>query len=557
MPATRPSTPTLLECLEVVTSHTGLNAADQSYDITRLCPALERVRKFFGCDEKQATILSIIIMEGYEGNAVSARVLLTRLAIPMSQLADIELFLRNLRRIGWTESRDRYKNSMVRSYQATHRLLEAAFHERRSILKSRRIEQAGDLIHKMNQLIEQYASVSWQQGELYQEMKKIHRHYGEMPLVAWLTGLRLPQDEMACLYLLIYKRLNGEVDVDIDDMAKSLLPHASDRFRFKKDIVGGQARIVSEGLVRLEKCMAGRMVELNLGHTLESKLAEFDLAIQPEHQESKTLEMINHGNIFRKKLMFEAELSGQVESLRRLLDPERFIQVQERLQAQGMSTGILALLHGIPGSGKTESVLQLGAETGRDIFRVDISHIRSKWVGDSEKNIRSIFEAYRKILFTAEKTPILLFNEADSVLSKRLALGNAVDQMHNTMQNILLEEMEQFSGILFATTNLVTNLDDAFERRFTYKLRFNKTGIDVRLNIWRNHFPELTDDIIIPWAEDLDLSPAQIENLRKRYEIHRILYDDPSIDDDFIRTLARQEHMVEKQEKNSIGFRAR
>lgn len=96
-------------------------------------------------------------------------------------------------------------------------------------------------------------------------------------------------------------------------------------------------------------------------------------------------------------------------------------------------------------------------------MQVDMSQMRDKFVGESEKNVKAIFTRYRRLCQESDITPILLLNEADALLSVRLEkMTTSVDQMANTMQNIILQEMENLEGILIATTNLTNNLDGAF-----------------------------------------------------------------------------------------------
>ena len=112
----------------------------------------------------------------------------------------------------------------------------------------------------------------------------------------------------------------------------------------------------------------------------------------------------------------------------------------------------------------------------------------------SEKNIKAIFEIYRKRVKESEVTPILLFNEADGIFGIRNDKATrSVDKMENSIQNIILQEMEDLDGILIATTNLVQNLDDAFERRFLYKIQFPTPNSEARKNIWKSHVPDLND----------------------------------------------------------------
>ena len=100
-----------------------------------------------------------------------------------------------------------------------------------------------------------------------------------------------------------------------------------------------------------------------------------------------------------------------------------------------------------------ETVLQIARKTGRDLIQVNISDIKSMWVGESEKNIKGIFDDYRKMVKQSAKTPILLFNEADAIIGKRMVgAEKAVDKLENNIQNIILQEIEQLDGILLTLT---------------------------------------------------------------------------------------------------------
>ena len=114
-------------------------------------------------------------------------------------------------------------------------------------------------------------------------------------------------------------------------------------------------------------------------------------------------------------------------------------------------------------------------------MQVNISEIKSMWVGESEKNIKAIFDRYRVVAKQSKRIPILLFNEADAVIGKRKeGAERSVDKMENSIQNIILQEMESLEGIMIATTNLVQNMDSAFERRFLYKVKFEKPELAQR-----------------------------------------------------------------------------
>jgi SpoVK/Ycf46/Vps4 family AAA+-type ATPase len=183
------------------------------------------------------------------------------------------------------------------------------------------------------------------------------------------------------------------------------------------------------------------------------------------------------------------------------------------------------LFYGSPGTGKTETVNQLARLTGRDIMLVDVPNLKDKWVGESEKNVKAVFDKYREIVKKSKVAPILLFNEAASIFGRRLTnVSHSADQMLNTMQNIILQEMESLEGILIATTNLTENLDEAFERRFLYKIRFERPDAEVREHIWHNMLPELTNEEVEKLASSYEFSGGQIENVARKFSINNILY---------------------------------
>jgi SpoVK/Ycf46/Vps4 family AAA+-type ATPase len=241
----------------------------------------------------------------------------------------------------------------------------------------------------------------------------------------------------------------------------------------------------------------------------------------------------------------------QLELLRGLLMEERMKDTVARLESRGLPKGINVLLFGAPGTGKTETVLQLAKASGRDIMKVDISQSKSMWFGESEKIIKRIFTDYKTLLKESKRTPILFFNEADAIISKRRNIGaSSVSQTENAIQNIILEELENFEGIMIATTNLANNMDTAFERRFLFKVEFKKPEIETKARIWMDKIPVLSDEDAKILAENYDFSGGQIENVVRKKEIHEILNGE-LVQFSLIREFCEEELLV-KQSK--IGF---
>ncbi|EPT3993317.1 AAA family ATPase [Campylobacter upsaliensis] len=169
-------------------------------------------------------------------------------------------------------------------------------------------------------------------------------------------------------------------------------------------------------------------------------------------------------------------------------------KVLERLSLWGIksSKNIEAkiIFYGPPGTGKTMSAFGVAKAMKKAVLSFDCSKILSKWVGESEQNVRKIFDTYKNIANSCKQSPILLLNEADQFLSTRIEGGSGSDKMHNQMQNIFLEQIERFSGVLIATTNFLESLDSAFSRRFDLKIEFKKPDFKDRLKMWEKFLPK-------------------------------------------------------------------
>jgi DNA polymerase III delta prime subunit len=279
-----------------------------------------------------------------------------------------------------------------------------------------------------------------------------------------------------------------------------------------------------------------------------------ELSLASMRQDINRKGLIKNEDIVEKQLFYDKDVAAQVTDLGQLLEEEHYREICERLKGKGYRSGFTCLFYGAPGTGKTETVLQLARKTGRDIMQVNVTEIRSKWVGDSEKNIKAIFDNYRRKVRDCEHTPILLFNEADAIISRRKeGVEHSVDKMENTIQNIILQEMETLDGILIATTNLEQNMDKAFERRFLYKVKFNKPTLEVRSHIWLSMIPSLECETATLLAQKFDFSGGQIENIARHYTIDSILHGD-SVNTQ--ETLLRhcENEQLDNRNNRRIGF---
>jgi len=229
--------------------------------------------------------------------------------------------------------------------------------------------------------------------------------------------------------------------------------------------------------------------------------------------------------------------------------------------AWGVPTGSTVLLYGPPGTGKTLTAQYLASELKLPLLKIDASRVLSCWVGESEGNVRRIFDSYASLQKELGKSPVLLLNEADQLLGARDAGSNAVDRMNNNMQNLFLEGLERFSGILVATTNRRDLLDEAFSRRFTYKLELPVPDRILRMELWKSHLPlkRLAEDVDIGLLAEMGLSGGEIRLVIER-AVRLLAYRGiATIDSKILMDIAKEEiasRMKRNGTSGKIGFGA-
>ena len=217
------------------------------------------------------------------------------------------------------------------------------------------------------------------------------------------------------------------------------------------------------------------------------------------------------------------------------------------------------IFYGPPGTGKTLTAYSIANELNKPLLSLDSSKILSMYVGESEKNVRRMFEEYYEIADKLKTKPVLLLNEADQFLSTRTTASfSSADKMHNQMQNIFLEQLEKFDGVLIATTNLLETLDTAFSRRFDYKIKFEKPSFKERIKLWEMKLPKNADfdeNFNIKELAKYELTPAQIELIIKNTALKVAMRKKPIFSTkDFFEEIEKEKNNAFDSEKE-LGFK--
>gem|GEM_PF-2585686 len=225
-----------------------------------------------------------------------------------------------------------------------------------------------------------------------------------------------------------------------------------------------------------------------------------------------------------KNLRFSESLMRQLSPIEKILAPG--VYEQYIVQARAHHKGLLVLLHGKPGTGKTAWCENILAETKRPMLTIQASKVISKWVGESSSQIRKIFDKYHSYVRHHKTYPVLLLNEADQVLGKRIDISSSADTEYNAITASILEELEGIlmrGGIVLATTNTMSHLDEAFYRRFTDRIEFTGLSSVEQISLWQNAFPELSKSEAGFLFEQLGpMEPGWIQNIISQY--HRQVF---------------------------------
>jgi len=397
------------------------------------------------------------------------------------------------------------------------------------------------------------------EGEFHYETMELLNDNQQLSIAKSITSLNVPDaDKVYLLYFCKRLVVDHQVRVPLGQLEFIAEDDINDEFPILMNT--GRHPYIKEELI----VPAGQDNLMSRDvYQLTEKARKLFLKEYQITEDVDDMEDDDHSNIIKcdsikpKSMFYSAEDQGQINTLQHLLEDEQLQAIRERLEKANLRKGFNCLFYGTPGTGKTETALQLARMTGRDIMQVDISSIRDKWYGETEKIVRGIFDNYAQRVKKSKRIPILLINEADAVLSVRTTVGGnnpTLEKTENAIQNILLEAMENIDGIMIATTNLTCNLDSAFERRFLYKVEFHQPSIEAKTSIWQSFIPDLNDSDATKLASAYDFSGGQIENIARKVMVDHLLFGDkPGIVN--IEKLCSQELIAGRHNNHKpIGF---
>lgn len=373
------------------------------------------------------------------------------------------------------------------------------------------------------------------------------------------------------IFLALLKEEYGGSDESIRDM-NSLIALISDDDYEKikhRSLLEESGNLISNGLIDYDEMLTPfgginrnfyipESILYKISHPVKKEKRQQKIKLDMLIQEQEMFELIEP-----KKSLEDVVLNNKTKKTLDLLLRQVDKNVVDRLKKWGIKDkkkGIDAriIFYGAAGTGKTITALALAKSLKKQVLSFDCSKILSMYVGESEKNVRKIFDEYKELSTKTKTEPVLLLNEADQFLSNRVSGQiSGSDKMHNQMQNIFLEQIEKFEGILVATTNLLDSIDKAFSRRFNYKIEFLKPDLEQRKILWEKLLPQelpLEENFNIEKLAKSSLTGGQIELVIKNTAYKLAINEEAKFTvEDFLEEIQKEEKGQFDKDK-TVGF---
>ncbi|MBN1184079.1 MAG: AAA family ATPase [Bacteroidales bacterium] len=528
-------------------------------DITRfnkVGDSMARITGFFGITSSQAVLFATFAELGFH-SSVSLESMARHFRCSNLKLLTYKGDIDALEKKGYIRKAARKKLRLTMSDEAGYKvplnIIDALSAGDITLLDSKTKFDLPGFLKQVSDVVEERSQGSISTKDVLREIDFLVSANSEMPFVKLIDG-SLKSTVSKCTALIMgFSRLNGQHSISVHGFADTLFDDLGQQLRFEQELSGGRNELISQKILKLTDAEFEGEKVLSLTEKAAKILySEYPALLVSDHGNPG---IIKSGSIKGKKLFFNDKVRDQLKELESILNRSRFKHYCRALKRNNLTSGITAVFYGISGTGKTEAVYQVARRTRRNIMMVDLSQTRSKWFGESEKQVRQIFDDYASLLRNSDIEPILFINEADGLFTKRLEINDRTtssDQTMNIMQNILLQSLERFEGILIVTTNLNTNLDKAFERRFSFRIEFSKPDQKTRQKIWLDKLPELTRQESALLSEQFEITGGDIDVHVRKILLKRMTNRNFKLKEMLFESCSRDEGFTAKRK---IGFK--
>lgn len=527
--------------------------------IVDIKPKLDLIANYLQVNQNQAVIFVVVFVLGFKNISTDISDIINFLNLDVvdsiGMKPDIEVLLKKNILVNDDELRRKSRKSDMSymNFNVSPTVSECVYSNIVVSTKTTELLDIYAFINKVSELIHKRSNDDIDTIELFNRVLKLEKKCGHLEPVNKLRG-KLKIEDRTLLYEISDDHVNGFA-TSLDKTLKDI--YDLNRVRLLKfRELSDKSNIMYElDYISLGESRFANDFNVSLTSNSIDIIFQDDAILFNQTKKNKNIILVD--SIASKELFYEPELEREINFIGNSLTEKNFLNLQERLSKQNLSKGIAAVFFGAPGTGKTETVYQLAKTTGREILKVDISQSKSMWFGESEKRIKEIFESYKRLLKTSKLAPILLFNEADALFSQRKTSTHTQSNISNTenaMQNIILEELENFEGIMFATTNLEGNFDSAYERRFLFKVKFETPTVEVKTKIWQNKLAWIVPEFAQKLSKEFLFSGGEIDNIVRKVTMKEVISGSRPDLNEIYGYCQNESALSNKRRKVKVGF---
>jgi AAA+ superfamily predicted ATPase len=525
--------------------------------IQELDEELNRLSHYLDTTKQQAMIFAVIFAIQIKVYSVELRIIVNFLDInyidSLNFKPDFDILIdKNLIEIEYERRKKMKKSNFGKSSFIINSEVSDFIYANEPILMSEKESlDIYSFVNKVSGLIDKRLEESIDTSDLFntvEELELINHHL--TPL--WKYNKELDVQDRTLLYEIIDDHIKGYPS-SLDKTLKDIYDNNRKRLMKARELFEKTNKLFDLELITLSDSKYANDANLNLTNVAIELFMQEDADLFMKQKKYKNA--IFNEDIVAKELFYDCKLAEDVSFLTNSLQNENFQKLQSRMSEMSLSKGVACIFYGSPGTGKTETAYQIAKSTGRDIMLVDISQTKSMWFGESEKRIKDIFDSYRRVTKSVDKLPILLFNEADAILNQRKENTHSnTSGTENAIQNILLEELERFEGIMIATTNLAGNLDTAYERRFLFKIKFEAPTTDVKSKIWMNKLSWIESEFAQQLSKEFSFSGGEIDNIVRKVTMKQVLTGNRPDSSEIYCYCQSEKMLSNKKGKVRVGF---
>lgn len=510
--------------------------------------SLSPLKKFFGLKEAWDLVILCYFIEKKLSNdpRVSFSRAVKHFQLSLADCQQLSGTLELLSKKHLIVPADRNYRNNEKEYVLSQNCFTAILTCNRKLIRGRREVSMASFLKEFDTIVSNRKD--YPEDELMGMLFTIIDDFSTVEEIGWLRQQKFSRQDEVLMCLAIRSYILYDQALEIENAVKVLANDSFSRYQLQKELLSGKNRLIREEYLVFDiDFFAFQDMKLS-ARSLAGMCSFHDGVKKPVRL--KMLSLLSPESLPDEPYLHE---NAELKQIEQLVNRENYEKIRSRV------TRLTVLLTGAPGVGKTSFVNQLAKKCDRPILTANIAGILSSFVGESEKNIVQLFKEAEMAYREFEVTPIIIFDEAESLLySRHSKSGSAVDQMSNNIISLLLMCLDKFRGILICCSNFDFSkgrFDPALHRRFHSVVQLKSPSRNVLKSIFNHYFPNTEEMFVDSFLNEYQfITPSQIRNLSEKLEIRRMFCEN-SKPEELLREIAENDlAFFVRNQSRSIGY---